>query len=86
MLDSKSKCFALALRKIGLFGEKKSTCNCYRSNQMPLADQITEIVPNVGTYIRVSISNISTMVEAVLSLQQPLSMKEYFPHGTYVRR
>ena len=37
----------LTERKIGLFGEKNPICDCFQYNQMPLADQITVISPNM---------------------------------------
>ena len=44
-----SKHVALAWKKIGLFGEKNPICDCSLSNQMPLKDRITDIVPYLRT-------------------------------------
>ena len=56
ILDGNSERVGHALRKIGLFGEKKSDLWLHsRSNQMPETDQITDIAPYVLTYFWVTI-------------------------------
>ena len=39
-----------ACRKIGLSERKKTMCDCFRYNQKPLTDLLTEIAPEVRTY------------------------------------
>ena len=52
LLDGYSEHAAHARRKKGLFEEKNyQIYDCSRNNQMTLTDQITEIGPNVRTYL-----------------------------------
>ena len=48
-LDGNSQHVAHVYSKVCRYGEK-SVWYCYRSNQMPSSDQITDIVPYVRTY------------------------------------
>ena len=46
-----SPCCAHTKEKGAFSKEKNLICDCSRSNQIPLADQITDIVPYVRIYI-----------------------------------
>ena len=47
IVDGNSEHVAHARRKIDLSREKKTICDCSRSDQMPKTDQITEIAPSL---------------------------------------
>ena len=49
-LDGNPENVAHAYRKIGLFGEINPICDYFRSDRMPLTDQITNIAPYLRTY------------------------------------
>ena len=49
ILDGNSADVKHAWRRKGLFGEKDPTYNCFRSNQMPYADQIRENASHLRT-------------------------------------